>query len=331
MHDLMHDVAVDGDAVATCGRLRTNVERVIHGKRDIVELALVSLLAEGHLLIDDVPGVGKTELAKALARSTGGRFARIQGTPDLLPSDVTGAAVYDRVTGTVSFRPGPVFADVVLVDELNRAAPKTQSALLQVMQERQVTVEDTTHDVGRPFLVIATMNPSDHIGTYELPEAQLDRFMLSISIGYPDADTEAMLVHGRRAAGASPVLAPVVSPAQLLTLIAHTQQMHIAASLTDYLVAVVRATRAHPEVERGASPRGTIALAAAVRARAVLCGRDHATPDDVKAVAAPVLAHRLLLSPEATMQQRTARHVVADVLASVPVPTRRAGGAVARG
>lgn len=317
-------------AVAISTRLRTTIEQVILGKRDVVELAIICLLAEGHLLIDDVPGVGKTELAKALARAVGGRFARIQGTPDLLPTDVTGGHVYDRATGALTFRRGPVFADVVLVDELNRAAPKTQSALLEVMQERRVTVEDRTHDVGQPFVVIATMNPIGFVGTYDLPEAQIDRFMMSLRIGYPDRAAEVQLVAEQHRVLERPGQLPVVEPRELLDMIDIARTTYVSEALVHYMVDIVDATRGHTDIDRGVSPRGTVALAAAVRARALMSGRNHGTADDVRALADPVLAHRLRLSADAALAGRSAHEVLSTILASVPVPTARNHPIVAR-
>ena len=300
-----------------------SIGQVIQGKPEAIDLVLLALISEGHLLVEDVPGVGKTSLAKALARSIDGDFGRIQFTPDLLPSDVVGVNVWNRSTGAFDFRPGPVFANVVLADEINRASPKTQSALLEAMAERQVTIDGTTRHLPPPFVVIATQNPIENEGTYPLPESQLDRFLLKVSVGYPDRDAELQILasHGDR----DPLddLRPVVTAAQVNGLAAAARTAHIAPSLQGYLVDLADATRRHPHVAVGMSPRATLALQRVARARAATRNRTYVTPDDIKALAEPVLAHRLLLSPAARSGQATAASVIADVLSQVPQPEAR--------
>jgi MoxR-like ATPase len=303
--------------------IATNVERIIQGKPEVVELALVCLLAEGHLLIEDVPGVGKTSLAKALAASIDCSWKRVQFTPDLLPSDVVGVTVWNRGRDLFEFRPGPVFANIVLGDEINRASPKTQSALLESMEERQVSVDGTTYGLARPFMVIATQNPVEHEGTYPLPEAQLDRFLMRLSIGYPNRKAELEILDTHASGVLVDDLRPVATADDVTRLIAWARQLHVAPALKGYLVDLAEATRKHPHVSLGMSPRATLALQRAARARAAAAGRTYATPDDVKALAEPVLAHRLLLRPDAQLQGVTARRVVQEVLATVPVPTAR--------
>jgi MoxR-like ATPase len=298
--------------------LADNVERVVKGKRDTIELALTCLFAEGHLLIEDVPGTGKTTLARCLAASIEADFARVQFTPDLLPSDITGVTVYRQNTGEFEFLPGPVFANIVLGDEINRASPKTQSALLEVMEERRVTADGTTHPVPRPFLVLATQNSVDMGGTYPLPEAQLDRFLMRITVGYPDHASEiAVLTKG---AGVAPEsLAPVATAREIAELVEAAAEVQVADALYDYLVRVVAATRSLPDVRLGASPRGSVALLRAVRVRAASQSRPYVFPEDVKALAGPVLAHRLILTPEAELSGRTGTDVIDEVLATVPL------------
>ena len=301
-------------------RIRDAVERVIVGKRDVVELLLVAVLSGGHVLVEDVPGIGKTRLARSFCQAIGGVFRRIQFTPDLLPSDVTGSLVYEPGRGAFVFHPGPVFANVVLADEINRGTPRTQSALLEAMEERQVTVERETYRLPDPFLVVATQNPIELEGTFPLPEAQLDRFAMRLSIGYPAPADEAAVV--RRFLAGDPLveLEPVTSPTELSAAIAETRRVFLGQATLDYLVALVRRTRERDEVELGASPRATLALARAAQARALLDGRGFVLPDDVQAVAVPVLAHRLALAPRATLHGTTAESVVRAVLAEVPVP-----------
>jgi MoxR-like ATPase len=300
--------------------LADNVEKVVKGKREAVEMALVCLLAEGHLLIEDVPGTGKTILARCLAASLEATWHRVQFTPDLLPSDITGVSFYRQSTEQFEFRPGPVFANIVLGDEINRASPKTQSALLEVMEERQVTVDGTPYAVPLPFMVIATQNPVDMGGTYPLPEAQLDRFLMRIAIGYPDHRAEAEILSGAAAATQAESLPTIATLNNITGMIAEAQRVYAAPPLHDYIISVVAATRTSPEVKLGASPRGSLALLRAVRARAAAAGRAYAIPDDVKALAVPVLAHRLILTPEAELSGRTAADFVAETLRTVPAP-----------
>ncbi|HET9442199.1 MAG TPA: MoxR family ATPase [Acidimicrobiales bacterium] len=299
-----------------------NVERVISGKDDAIRLALVCMVAEGHLLIEDVPGVGKTSMAKAMAASVDGVYSRIQFTPDLLPSDVTGVMVYKRNSDKFEFRRGAIFANIVLGDEINRASPKTQSALLEAMEERQVTVDNTTYVLDPPFMVIATQNPIEHEGTYPLPESQLDRFLMRIAMGYPDkrAELEILETHGVPAADA---VHPVVSAADVERMTAVAQSVHVAPSLKSYLVDMAAATRRHPRLALGVSPRGTLALLRTTRALAASVGRDFVVPDDLKALAGPVLEHRLMLTPEATMSGVSQADVLDDILGSTPIPAAR--------
>ncbi len=296
--------------------LADNIERVVKGKRDTIELALTCLFSEGHLLIEDVPGTGKTTLARCLAASIEADFARVQFTPDLLPSDITGVTVYRQNTGEFEFLPGPVFANIVLGDEINRASPKTQSALLEVMEERRVTADGTTHPVPRPFMVLATQNSVDMGGTYPLPEAQLDRFLMRITVGYPDHTSEVAVL---KETGADPdSLTPVATAQEIAELIAvAAAEAQVADALYDYIVRVVTATRTHPDVRLGASPRGSVALLRAVRVRAASQSRPYAFPEDVKALAGPVLAHRLILTPEAELSGRSGADVIEEVLATV--------------
>ena len=296
-----------------------NVERVIFGKHHEVELALVSLLCRGHILIEDVPGTGKTVLAKALARSLGCSFRRIQFTPDLLPSDVTGVGIFDQRTNSFEFRPGPVVSQVVLADEINRATPKTQSALLEAMEERQITVDGVTHRLPEPFMVMATQNPIEYEGTFPLPEAQLDRFFLRLQLGYPTEQQEVAIIDAQRVQHPLEGLGQVLSSEDLLEAQIRVKDIHVAAALKAYVVSVVTATRSHPDVYLGASPRGSLALVRAAQAFAAIHGRDFVLPDDVKALAAPTLSHRLILQPQARLKDLAATTVIAEVLASVPV------------
>jgi MoxR-like ATPase len=296
-------------------RVAENIAKAVQIRRETLEHLLVALLAEGHVLVEDYPGVGKTALARALARSIDCHFARVQCTSDLLPADVVGTNVYDQREQRFSFRPGPVFANVVLVDEINRASPKTQSGLLECMQERRVTVDVLTHELARPFLVLATQNPIEYEGTYPLPEAQVDRFMIRVSLGYPDPGHESGMLADHEAGDRVLALTPVATAAQLLAAQEAATRIQAAGPLRDYIVRVLWRTREDPRVDLGASPRAGLMLLRAAKAQAMLRGRDHALPDDVQALAQPVLAHRLVLAPGSP---RSAAHdVVADAVASV--------------
>jgi MoxR-like ATPase len=300
-----------------------NIEQVIQGKRDAIHLAVVCLLADGHLLIEDVPGVGKTSLAKALARSIDGSWRRIQFTPDLLPSDVTGVSVWNRTRNDFEFRPGGIFANIVLADEINRASPKTQSALLEAMEERQVTVDATTYELSPPFMVIATQNPIEHEGTYPLPEAQLDRFLMTLRIGYPDK-TAALEILDTHGAGSNvDELDAVITARHVNAMSGEVIAIHVAPSLKAYIIDIVEATRGHADLALGVSPRGALALQRATRAYAASLGREYVVPDDVKHLASPVLEHRMLITPEAQLRGVTRGEVIDTILAAVPVPAGR--------
>ncbi|WP_436775791.1 AAA family ATPase [Yinghuangia sp. YIM S09857] len=298
-----------------------NIERALTGKRDVVELALTCLFAEGHLLVEDVPGTGKTTLARAIAASLDAVWQRVQFTPDLLPSDITGVSMFRQTTNRFEFLPGPVFANIVIGDEINRASPKTQSALLEVMEEGSVTVDGTTHQVPRPFMVLATQNPVDMSGTYPLPEAQLDRFLMRISVGYPDHRSEVAVAAGSAGASAIETL-PAIAGAQHIQEFVQVarQRVNAAEAVVDYAVRIAQATRVSPHVRLGAGPRGSVALVRAARVRAASQERAHLLPEDVKALAAPVLAHRLILSPDAELAGLTPASVLDDVLRTVPAP-----------
>ncbi|MBI4236402.1 MAG: MoxR family ATPase [Chloroflexi bacterium] len=302
--------------------LRTldNVERVIVGKRSVAELALLGILSGGHVLIEDVPGIGKTMLARSLAVSLGCSFKRVQFTPDLLPSDIIGVSLYNQRTGEFEFRPGPVLAQVVLADEINRGTPKTQSALLEAMEEGQVTVDGVTHPLPRPFFVIATQNPLEHEGTFLLPEAQRDRFFLRLHLGYPSLEAEMEIMERTRLSHPIWSIQPVSSPAELLELQETVRTVYVDDLIKRYITAIVDGTRNHAAVYVGSSPRGSLALYRGSQGRALLQGRDYVLPDDVKALVQPLLAHRIILNPTARMQDLTPEAMLEQVLASVPVP-----------
>jgi MoxR-like ATPase len=301
-------------------RIITNVEKVIVGKNAEVQLTLVGLLCQGHLLIEDVPGVGKTMLAKALARSIGTSFNRIQFTPDMLPSDVTGVSIYNQMTREFEFRHGPIMAQIVLADEINRATPKTQAALLEAMEEKQVTVDGVTHMLPAPFMVLATQNPIEYEGTFPLPEAQLDRFLLRLSLGYPTAAHEIDVLERQQYAHPIERLEQVVTVDELLGAQAAVRKVHVDPGIKRYIVELVTQTRKHPDVYLGASPRGSLALFRTAQARAALEGRDYAIPDDVKALAESALAHRIIIGPAARIKDVSSRTIVRDIVGSVPVP-----------
>jgi MoxR-like ATPase len=309
------------DVAERCERIVAEVERAVVGKRGALELVLLGFLADGHILIEDFPGLAKTLIARSFAQVCDMHFARIQFTPDLMPSDVTGSSIYNQRTADFEFRPGPVFANLVLGDEINRAPPKTQAALLEAMQERQVTIEGVTRPLERPFLVIATQNPIEYEGTYPLPEAQLDRFLLRVSVGYPDRDAEwGMLERRLDRAEDEITLDRVIDRAGLVEVQRALEDVHVSEAIGYYLVDLVASTRASTRVQVGSSPRGTLALLKLSRAHAVLRGRDFVTPEDVKAVAIPALAHRLMLRPELWVQRVRPEEVVAETLATVPTP-----------
>ncbi len=300
--------------------IEENVERVVRGKHHEIRLALVALVAEGHLLIEDVPGVGKTMLAKAIARSIDCSFRRIQFTPDLLPTDVTGVNVFNQEHGDFEFKPGAIFANIVLGDEINRASPKTQSALLECMEERQVTVDTQTHPLGRPFMVIATQNPIEHEGTYPLPEAQLDRFMLRLAIGYPTAEVETELLASHSAGTPLTDIGPVNDAPGVAEMIEQAQLVHVAPAIRRYIVDIVEATRRHSDMYLGASPRASIMILRASRAMAAADERDYVIPDDVKSLVVPSLAHRIIVTADAVMTGRSPQVILTEILAEVPVP-----------
>jgi MoxR-like ATPase len=308
------------ELAALLDALRANVGQVFLGKPEVVQLALIALLADGHLLLEDVPGVGKTLLAKSLARSLACKFSRIQFTPDLLPGDLIGVTIFREKSDEFVFQPGPLFAQIVLADEINRATPRTQSALLEAMQERQVTVDVETHPLGPPFLVIATQNPHEFEGTYPLPESQLDRFTLRVKVGYPDRETERAILTQHRTGEPVDLLKPVISPDDILALQAHTRGVRVDASIADYILDLTNETRRHPEIVLGASTRASLALYRATQALAVTVGRDYAIPDDVKTLAEPALAHRLVTRGWTQGGHPDAGPIVRDILAKVKVP-----------
>jgi len=296
------------------------IETVIVGKREAVELVVVGLLCNGHVLIEDIPGVGKTMLARALAAALGARYRRIQFTPDLLPADITGTSIFNQKTGEFAFRQGPIFANVLLADEINRATPKTQSSLLEGMEEFQVTVDGATHELERPFFVIATENPIEYRGTYPLPEAQLDRFLMRISLGYPSPEDEVEVLERQVKRHPIHSVRPVVPKEEVLRMQESIRDVHIEPSLKQYMVDIVAATREHPLLALGASPRASLGLMRTGQTRAALRGRDYVLPDDVKALATPVLGHRLILKPEARVREGDMASLVNGILDEVPVP-----------
>jgi MoxR-like ATPase len=300
-----------------------NVERVIIGKRDIIELINIGLLSQGHILIEDVPGVGKTMLARALAKSLGCTFRRIQFTPDMLPSDVTGVSIFNQKTREFEFRPGPIMAQIVLTDEINRATPKTQAALLEAMQELQVTVDGVTYSLPRPFLVMATQNPIEYEGTFPLPEAQLDRFLMRIRLGYPDQDDEIQILDSQQYVHPLTQIEQVVGVEALTTAQERLKDVYVDPLVKRYIVDMITQTRRHPDIYLGASPRGSLALYRTGQARAAILGRDYVLPDDIKALAIPTLAHRLIVSPSARLRDVTGETLMREILSALPVPGAR--------
>jgi len=307
-------------------RVAVNVERVIIGKHNAVELLLVALMCRGHVLLEDVPGVGKTMLAKSIARSIGCSFKRIQFTPDLLPSDVTGVSVFNQQTNEFEYRPGPVIAQIVLADEINRATPKTQSSLLESMEEGQITVDGRTYALPQPFVVLATQNPIEYEGTFPLPEAQLDRFLLRIHLGYPTAQQELAILDSQNLQHPFDTLREVINAQQVLTMQEQVRTVYIDPLIKEYIVAITTATRRHDDLYLGASPRGSLALYRTAQAAAAIRGRDYVTPDDVKALATPVLGHRIIINPAARIRNVQPATVIDEILSAVPVP----GGQPAR-
>jgi MoxR-like ATPase len=301
-------------------RLRENIQKVIVGKDETINLTLAAVLCEGHILLEDVPGIGKTTLARALATSLGCSFRRIQFTPDLLPSDVTGLSWFNQKLQEFEYRPGPIMSQVVLADEINRATPRTQSALLEAMQEHQVTVDGVTRTVPRPFLVLATQNPIELEGTFPLPEAQVDRFLMRIAIGYPTEKEEKMILERFRLTDPLPELSAVTTPEEIISLQSGRRQIRVEEPVRDYIIRVARFTRTHQEIELGASPRATLALFQASQAWAAIQGRDYVLPDDVKLMAPHVLTHRLMISPQAQLRGRKPQELVAAIVETVPVP-----------
>lgn len=301
-------------------RLRENIQKVIVGKDDVINQTLAAVLCEGHLLLEDVPGIGKTTLARALAASLGCTFRRIQFTPDLLPSDVTGLNWFNQKEQGFEFKPGPIMSQVVLADEINRATPRTQSALLEAMQERQVTIDGISRSLPRPFIVLATQNPIELEGTFPLPEAQIDRFLMKIAIGYPTEKEENAILERFKLDDPLPDLSPVTSPEEVISLQAYRRKVKVVESVREYIVRVARSTRDHPEIELGASPRATLALYQASQAWAAIHERDYVLPDDVKQLAPSVLTHRLMIAPQSQLRGRKVEDLVADIVGTVPVP-----------
>ncbi len=305
---------------SVCRKIRENVQQVIVGKDEVINLALVGVLCEGHILLEDVPGIGKTTMARALASSLGCTFKRIQFTPDILPSDVTGINWFNQKNQEFEFKPGPVISQIVLADEINRATPRTQSALLEAMQERQVTIDGITHQLPRPFMVFATQNPIELEGTFPLPEAQIDRFLLRIVIGYPSQNEENTLLERFRLSSQLPELSPVTTPAEIIQLQNERRVIRVEDSVRDYIVRIARSTREHNEVQLGASPRATMALYHSAQAWAAIQGRDFVIPDDIKFMAPHVLTHRLLVSPQAQLRGRQPNQLISDIVDSISVP-----------
>lgn len=313
---------------ALAERLINNLEKVIVGKRETVEEAVVGLLCRGHLLIDDVPGVGKTMLARSLAKSIGCDFSRIQFTPDMLPSDVTGISIFNQVSREFEFKPGPIFSNIILADEINRATPKTQSALLEAMEERQITVDGFSHILDEPFMVIATQNPIEYEGTFPLPEAELDRFLMKIRLGYPSVLDEIRVISDQQIQHPILTLQAVVEADEFLKAQAAIRTVYVAPSMKRYIVEIMRSTREHPDIYLGASPRGSLGLFRVSQAMATLQGRDYVIPDDVKSLAEMVLAHRMVIQPAARLQNVTAGQIVQELVNSVPIPVGEVKGKI---
>jgi len=311
------------DVQAVADALAENVERVIIGKRDVIELVTTGLLSQGHMLVEDVPGVGKTMLARALSRSLGCTFRRIQFTPDMLPSDVTGVSIFNQKTREFEFRPGPIIAQIVLTDEINRATPKTQAALLEAMEEMQVTVDGVTYPLPRPFLVLATQNPIEYEGTFPLPEAQLDRFLMRIRLGYPNQDDEVAILDSQQYVHPLTKIEQVVDVETLRRAQEALKDVYVDELIKRYIVAIITQTRRHSDIYLGASPRGSLALYRTGQARSAMLGRDYVLPDDIKALATPTLAHRLIISPSARLRDVTGETVMREILGSLPVPGAR--------
>ncbi len=303
-----------------CEKLVDNLEKVIVGKGETIRLIVVGLLCQGHILIEDVPGVGKTVLARSLARSLGCSFNRLQFTPDMLPSDVTGVSIYNQAKRVFEFRNGPIFAQIVLVDEINRATPKTQAALLEAMEERQVTVDGTTHTLLRPFMVLATQNPIEYEGTFPLPEAQLDRFLMRVRLGYPEPLDEIEILERQQLRHPIETLKAVIQLDELLETMEAIKQVHVSTSVKQYIVNLINASRKNQDVYLGASPRGSLSLFRTGQALAAIEGRDYVLPDDVKALAVPVLAHRVIVGPAARLRELSAERIIQEILDSTPVP-----------
>lgn len=307
-------------------KIAENIKKVIIGKNSAIELAVVALVCQGHILIEDVPGVGKTMLARSLAKSTGCSYSRIQFTPDLLPSDITGVSIYNQKEGEFEFKSGPVISQMVLADEINRATPKTQSALLESMDERQVTVEGVTHVLPRPFMVMATQNPIEYEGTFPLPEAQLDRFFLKISLGYPTLPEEESILSSQETIHPIELLQSVVSSDEIVKIQEDVKTIYVDDLVRSYIVSIVHSTRGHEDIALGSSPRGSLAMSRGIQALALMRGRDHVLPDDVKELAVPMLAHRIIVSSGARMQGLTSEEIVSRILDTVPVPDSRSAG-----